>query len=243
MYWIFYSPDHALLLKDEHDEPEPCIASPERCGSMLTQAVARLAAQGLSAVPLRCMTYFTDGELQEADDPSDLYLPAHAVIGAALRQGGTDHPEITTDPDAVVSGWNVQCWQWVRPESVAHWMLQAGPIPRYRPLPDREQAMQHRHQASLDTIAHHLRSLANPEQALELFVVLCQQDEVVLQFDCQAQDTQHANEQALNAYPQARILATVPLPPSSRDALFRALAQSGDQGAMSELRPLDDAPP
>lgn len=236
MFWIFYTPQSALLLKDAHDESEPCLASPERCATMLAQAAERLTANGLSMVGLVCMTYFTAGELQAADGPADLYLPPHAVIAAAQCELPTDGDDLVTDSDAVLSGWNVQCWQSVSPESVAEWMLQAGPIPRHRPVPDREQALEARHRERLDAVADQVRAVIHPAEDLAAYLVLYREAGADLVFSCQAEDADHAREQALDANPGIEILATLPLPPSVRDSLLQALVLAGDDAAALYLQ-------
>lgn len=236
MYWIFHSRQHALLLKDEHDEAEPVIVSPERCGSMLALAIERLIAHGLPAERVICATYFTAGELAEADEPGDLFLPAHAVIEAARLELPLNEDDLSTDDDAVLSGWNVQSWQTVSPESVVEWMLQAGPVPRYRPFPDREQALAARHQERLDAVADQLRSVIDPSQDLSPYLVLYREAGADLVFACQAEDPDHAREQAVDANPGVEILATLPLAPSVRDNLLQALVMAGDDAAALYLQ-------
>lgn len=236
MYWIFYSRQHALLLKDEHDESEPCVASQERIAAMTARATECLTAHGFPVEKVTCMTYFTAGELEEADEPADLYLPPHAVIEAARIEIPLDGDDLTTDSDAVLSGWHVQCWQSVSPESVVEWMLQAGPIPRHRPAPDREEALEARHQERLDAVAAQLRSVIDPSQDLSPYLVLYREAGADLVFACQAEDPDHAREQALDANPGAEILAAVPLPPSVRDSLLQALVLAGDDAAALYLQ-------
>ncbi len=236
MFWIFYSPQHALLLKDEHDDDEPIIVTKERLPTMQSRAAECLTAHGLPSEKLTCMTWFTATELADADEPGDLFLPPHAVIEAARLELPRDGDDLSTDDDAVLSGWNVQCWQTISPESVVEWMLQAGPIPRYRPVPDREQALAARHQERLDAVADQLRAVIDPSQDLSPYLVLYREAGADLVFACQAEDPDHAREQALDANPGVEILATLPLAPSVRDNLLQALVMAGDDAAALYLQ-------
>jgi hypothetical protein len=182
------------------------------------------------------MTYFTAGELEAADEPADLYLPPHAVIAAAQRELPADGEDLVTDSDAVLSGWNVQCWQNVSPASVAEWMLQAGPIPRHRPVPDREQAIDARYRERLEAVADQVRAAINPAEGLSAYLVLYREAGADLVFSCQAEDPDHAREQALDAKPGVEILATLSLPPSVRDSLLQALVLAGDDSAALYLQ-------
>lgn len=236
MYWIFHSRQHALLLKDEHDEAEPAIASPERRAAMLAQAIECLTSHGLPTDRVICATYFTAGELADADEPGDLFLPPHAVIEAARLQCPLGSEDLSTDSDAVLSGWNVQSWQSVAPEAVVEWMLQAGPIPRYRPVPDRESRLEARHQERLSAVADQVRAVIQPTEDLSPYFVLYREDDLDLVFSCQAEDAGHAREQALNALPEVELLAAVPMPPSMRDSLLQALVLAGDDAAAIYLQ-------
>lgn len=235
MYWIYSNRTHALLLQQDWPEGEPAKPSSALLAQMTAMAVQGFSAAGLSVEKVTLLTYFTALELDEADDPADLYLPSDAVLGAAAEQAPSED-DVSRDPDAVLSGWNVQAWQAISPHAVVEWMLANGPVLRRRVVPDREQALGHQHQTRLDAIAGLIRRVIDPGQGLQPYLVLYREGGAVLAFDCQAEDADHANEQAINAYPEAEIVATVPFPPSSRDALVLALAEAGDEAAIGITR-------
>ena len=179
MYWIYSNRTHVLLLQQDWPEGEPAQPSPALLAQMSAMAAERFTAAGLSTDKVTLLTYFTPLKLEEADEPSDLFLPPDAMLAAADVQDLTE-ADMAFEADAVLSGWNVQAWRAVSPQAVVDWMLLNGPVLRRREVPDREQALVQQHQQRLDAIARLLHRVVDPGEGLEAVVVVSREGEAVL---------------------------------------------------------------
>lgn len=223
MYWIYSNKTHAVAIEHEADLDENNKPSKQLLAAVKAKAVAKFKAAGLPTKKVTMLTYFDGDELETADEASDLFIPDQAVIDAARERFSSD--DLSIDEDAVISGWNVQAWQYISPTDVIEWMLEADPVPRGRSL-DRELALLKGPADRLAKIGDELKSVVTPD-GLEPYVIVYNEEDETLVFHCQAESAEHAEDQLYDAHPEAAVVASMPaLAPAIREALIRAMAHA-----------------
>lgn len=88
---------------------------------------------GVFVDALEVVGRYEDGH--DVDDLADLGLPEGMVINAAAGLYNDD--DLTVDANAVISGWNIQVWQYMEPSVVLAALARRGtPAPNDRLSPD-----------------------------------------------------------------------------------------------------------
>ena len=99
---IVASRDHVLVVETDDDKVALAVAED------------RFKKAGVSFAALEVVGSFEDGE--DLDDLSQIGLPEGMVVGAAAELYSDE--EVVVDDNAVMSGLNVQVWQYMEPASV-----------------------------------------------------------------------------------------------------------------------------